>query len=47
LLETDSAVRILARKYHLYINPGNKVAHDVIEKIDRAYGEDVRRDLRR
>jgi curved DNA-binding protein len=26
--------------------PKEKVAHDVIEKIDQAYGEDVRKDLR-
>jgi len=26
--------------------PNEKVAHDIIEKIDQAYGEDVRKDLR-
>jgi len=26
--------------------PKEKVAHDVIEKIDQAYDEDVRKDLR-
>jgi len=25
--------------------PKEKIAHDVIEKIDRAYTEDVRKDL--
>jgi hypothetical protein len=26
--------------------PKETVAHDVIEKLDRAYGEDVRKDVR-
>jgi hypothetical protein len=26
--------------------PKDKLAHEVVEKIDQAYGEDVRNDLR-
>jgi len=36
----DLSLRLMVRV------PTEKIAHDVIEKIDQAYGEDVRKDVR-